>query len=125
MPSLQEMVSTLKMSFKSSFETHLRSRGCNIFELWGQIDDAIVTLILKNEKNIIKKTREYGDPENFFELVRFDFIIDEEFIVHLMEVNMSPNLTPSAERYEGHALGYEQVVYNALHCVMGVDHKLR
>ena len=29
---------------------------------------------------------------NFFELVRFDFIIDENLKVWLMEVNMSPNM---------------------------------
>ena len=34
-----------------------------------------------------------GHPAvNFFEILRFDFILDESLRVHLMEVNMSPNL---------------------------------
>lgn len=125
MPSLQQMVKGLNLPFKLAFEAHLRSQGYNTAELWGQIDDSIVTLILENEKNFIKKAKEFGNSENFFELVRFDFVIDEDLLIHLMEVNMSPNLTPSADRFEGHALGYEQVTYTALHCVMGIDHKLK
>lgn len=37
--------------------------------------------------------------------------------VHLMEVNMSPNLTPSRAKFETNALSYEQVVYNTLKLV--------
>jgi tubulin monoglycylase TTLL15 len=125
MPSLKDMVSTLNISFKSAFEAHLRSQGYSTNDLWGQIDDAIVTLILENENILIEKTKDFGKPESFFELVRFDFVIDEDFVVHLMEVNMSPNLTPSADKFEGYALGYEQVTYTALHCVMGIDNKLK
>lgn len=89
MPSLQKMVSQLKMSFKTSFETHLRSRGYSTVDLWAQIDEIITTLTLENEKNILEKTREFGEPENFFELVRFDFLIDEDLGVHLMEVSLN------------------------------------
>lgn len=125
MPSLKEMVSNLKSSFKSAFETYLRSQGFSVVNLWAQIDEAIVSLILENEKNFIDQSKSFGKTENFFELVRFDFIIDDDFIVHLMEVNMSPNLTPSADRYEGYASSYEQVVYNTLQCVVGIDHKIK
>lgn len=123
MPSLQTMVSNLNLSFKSSFETHLRSEGFDVLDLWMQVDDAIVTLTLKNEEDMSERTKEYGIPENFFELVRFDFMIDEDLKIHLMEVNMSPNLTPSAEKFKLHASSYEQVTYNALHCALGIDYK--
>lgn len=49
--------------------------------------------------------------------MRFDFIIDDNFNLHIMEVNMSPNLTPSEDRHEPNGLGYEQVVYNTLKLV--------
>lgn len=34
-----------------------------------------------------------------------------------MEVNMSPNLTPAEDKYEHHALSYEQVIYSTLKLV--------
>lgn len=122
MPSLRELVKTFGFSFRAAFENNLRSRGYDPDELWYQIDDAIVTLISANEKNFIDSTKEFAaDSGLFFELVRFDFIIGDDFKVHLMEVNMSPNLTPSNDRFEGHALGYEQVVFHALRCAVGID----
>lgn len=129
MPSLNEMCTKMGFSFKESFEFHLGSRGFDVEDLWNQVDDAIVTLVHSNERNLVYKTKDFGSNNHFFELVRFDFIIDEDFEVHLMEVNMSPNLTPACEKFEGHALGYEQVVLNTLQCVMGVvsysDHHFR
>lgn len=47
---------------------------------------------------------------SFFELNRFDFIVDEEFKVYLMESNMSPNL--SSGHFKPNALLYEQVLMN-------------
>lgn len=35
----------------------------------------------------------------FFELFRFDFVFDDKLNPFLMEVNMSPNLSPSAHRH--------------------------
>lgn len=121
MPSLRDLATKMGFSYKVSFETHLRSQGVDVKKLWEDIDDAIASLILKNEENLIAKTREFGSPEHFFDLVRFDFMIDDKINVKLIEVNMSPNLTPAEDKFEGHALGYEQVVYNALQCVMGIN----
>jgi tubulin monoglycylase TTLL15 len=120
-PSLRRQVVEQKKSFKSSFESHLKATGFDPANLWRQIDDAIVTLLLANEQNILEATESFGKVENFFELVRFDFIIDDSFEVHLMEINMSPNLTPSADRFEIHAAGYEKVVHDALECVVGIE----
>lgn len=76
-----------------------------------------MTLITANEHKLLKHTKQFASPDHFFELVRFDFIIDNNFVIHLMEVNMSPNLTPSKDRFKVHGLGYEQVVFNALRCL--------
>lgn len=37
--------------------------------------------------------------------------------MYLMEVNLSPNLTPMADRFEINALTYEQLVYETLELV--------
>lgn len=121
MPSLGDMITKMGFSFKTSIETHLRSRGFNIKDLWSQIDNVILTLFLANEAHISNKRERFPFHENTFDLVRFDFIIDNDFKVHLMEVNMSPNLTPVGERFKSHSLGYEQLVFNALQCVVGIS----
>ncbi|KAG8182938.1 hypothetical protein JTE90_010567 [Oedothorax gibbosus] len=47
--------------------------------------------------------------------VRFDFILDEDMNVFLLEVNMSPNL--SAAHFPDNRLLYEQIIYNSLSLV--------
>ena len=48
-------------------------------------------------------------------MVRFDFVLDKELNVYLMEVNMSPNL--SSGHFYRNRLLYEQVVYGLLSLV--------
>lgn len=54
---------------------------------------------------------------NYFELVRFDFVLDKDLNVYLMEVNMSPNL--SSAHFYANRLLYEHVMYGLL-SVVGV-----
>lgn len=56
----------------------------------------------------------YTSSHNFFELVRFDFILDEALKLYLMEVNLSPNLTPMLDRFEDNAVTNEQIVFETL-----------
>ncbi|WAR20619.1 TTL15-like protein [Mya arenaria] len=50
------------------------------------------------------------DKRNFFELVRFDFVLDEDLKLFLMEVNMSPNL--STNHFKGNKRLYQHVIDN-------------
>lgn len=52
-----------------------------------------------------------------FDLVRFDFLIDEALKVYLMEINLSPNITPTSNKYEVNAKFREQMVHDALRLV--------
>jgi tubulin monoglycylase TTLL15 len=125
MPSLADLVDKAGFSFKDSFDIHLRSRGINADKIWAQIDEIIVKLTLSNEKNFIEQTNKFARADHFFELLRFDFIIDDDLVVHLIEVNMSPNLTPADEKFDGHADSYERVVYNTLNMVLGAENYSR
>jgi tubulin monoglycylase TTLL15 len=49
-----------------------------------------------------------GSLNQFFEMVRFDFIVDDQLNVYLMEANMSPNL--SSRHFPPNRLLYEQVL---------------
>lgn len=60
--------------------------------------------------------------ENFYELIRFDFIVDDDLKVFLMEANMSPNL--SSAHFKPNELLYEQVLFNALGLV-GIGTKIQ
>lgn len=64
----------------------------------------------------------YNLQHNFFELLRFDFIMDVKMNVYLMEVNMSPNLTPTNEKFENYSLGYEQLIFNTLKTIGAGSH---
>ena len=55
-------------------------------KIWDQIDDAIRKVYLIKEPNIIKTAANYKMKRNFFEMVRFDFAVDEDLNVYIMEV---------------------------------------
>ena len=59
---------------------------------------------------------------NYFELVRFDIIFDSKLNPYVVEVNMSPNLTPAAKKYEENAKIYEPLVYNTIQIIGGASH---
>lgn len=63
----------------------------------------------------------FKSKSNFFEMMRFDFIVDENLKVFLLEANMSPNL--SSAHYPPNQLIYEQVLYNVLGLV-GIGEKI-
>lgn len=78
------------------------------------MDFIISDTILTKEKLIINSLKNYN-AGNFFEMMRFDLLIDEDLNVILIEANMSPNL--SSAHFKENRLLYEQVIYNYLNLV--------
>merc|ERR1712203_746873 len=91
---------------------HIKSLGQSPDKVWNQVHDIIKNTYHSQEKEFIKAASHYPYPHNFFEMVRFDFVLDDELKVYLMEANMSPNL--SSKHFAQNRLLYEQVVYNVL-----------
>jgi Tubulin-tyrosine ligase family len=58
--------------------------------IWDQIDKSIASVYLAREQDFSALLSRYKYKRNFFEMVRFDFIVDENFKVHLLEVNSKP-----------------------------------
>lgn len=58
-----------------------------------------------------------NSTKHSFELVRFDFLVDETLKVYLMEANLSPNITPTCAKFECNAKIREQMVYDTLRLV--------
>lgn len=59
--------------------------------------------------------KNYRYKRNFFEMMRFDLIVDDNLRVYLMEANMSPNL--SSAHFQQNTLLYEQVIFNMMNLV--------
>ncbi|KAG5668716.1 hypothetical protein PVAND_016644 [Polypedilum vanderplanki] len=109
-----------KFSHLKMFENYFESKNQSVKNFWEQIDDAIVTVTLEklqlmaNELELQCSVYNCSN-ENFFELLRFDFIIARDGNVKLLEVNLNPDFDGiKNEKKKEH---YEQVLYNALRLI--------
>lgn len=113
--SLSTSYNDLKTSAKVSLLTYMKRQGKDTEKLQNDLMSAIQQVYLTMEKHLIDETNPYVSKRNFFEMVRFDFILDEDLHVYLLEVNMSPNL--SSAHFPRNKLMYEQVVFSMLSLV--------
>lgn len=90
--------------------------------MWLQIENTITEALLAKEDKILGIMQRYQNRGNFFEMVRFDFIVDSNLDAYLMEANMSPNL--SSEHFPPNRVLYENVLYNML-ALVGVGRRIR
>ncbi|CAG5043659.1 unnamed protein product [Parnassius apollo] len=116
-PSLAHPYTALGFGMKEAFNTYVRSKGKNPAIMWEEVEKAITEVFLKKEHHVIEALKNYPSSDNFFELMRFDLVVDENLKVYLLEANMSPNL--SSAHYPPNQLLYEQVLYN-LFSLVGV-----
>lgn len=49
-------------------------------------------------------------------------MIDEDLNVFVMEVNMSPNMTPAEERFERNSMIYEPMIYTTIQMIGGANY---
>lgn len=90
-PFIEKYTRIFNVSAFEAFNHFLKSKGHNIDEFWKNVDDAIITLTVDKVKFIekyvenFKETHQDKAPKTF-ELIRCDFILDENFNLFLMEV---------------------------------------
>lgn len=94
MPSLMAAVNQYNFSALKAFEFHLNEREFNVESLWTQVDDAINSITLSKVHQIYRYVEKFRKENPLaqngcFELLRFDFIIDDTFKLHLMEVGLN------------------------------------
>ena len=94
-PILAKMYSDLGYTFKETLNSHIRSvMGPKAPDnMWNTIYDIIRDVYTSKEKDYLKAINKYPHKRAFFEMVRFDFVLDAKMNIYLMEVNMSPNLS--------------------------------
>ncbi|KAK9885024.1 hypothetical protein WA026_009250 [Henosepilachna vigintioctopunctata] len=120
-PSLEYYYNELDFGMKESLNAYLKSKGKEPLKIWNQIEDSIRLTILSKEQDILNVVNRFKFKRNFFEMMRFDFIVDEDLNVFLLEANMSPNL--SSAHFPPNQLLYQQVLYN-MFSLVGVGHRL-
>ncbi|XP_022827125.1 tubulin polyglutamylase TTLL7 isoform X2 [Spodoptera litura] len=109
-PSLAHPYTALGNTMKETFDIYARSVGKDTTKMWQDVQAAITEIFIMKESIIDDKFKAYSSPENFFEMMRFDLIVDENLKVYLLEANMGPNL--SSKHFPPNQLLYEQVLYN-------------
>ncbi|XP_039283068.1 probable tubulin polyglutamylase ttll-15 [Nilaparvata lugens] len=114
-PSLKKFYNEHEFSMKDSFDAYLKQSGRDPSKLWNQVEEAIREVCLSKEHAIHKILVNYPSKRNFFEMMRFDFAVDNDLNVYVMEANMSPNL--SSAHFPPNRLLYEQVLFNLFHLV--------
>lgn len=120
MPSLLRFYIGTNLSMKQTINSYLRQFNKDASVIWEQIEKTISWVYKTKEQHLSKMQKMYqhsnnyndtsvvGSLNQFFEMVRFDFIIDDQLQVYLMEANMSPNL--SSQHFPPNRLLYEQVL---------------
>ncbi|CAH1183020.1 unnamed protein product [Ceutorhynchus assimilis] len=121
-PVLSEYYNELGFGMRHSLDAYLRSKGEEPQRIWNEIEEAVRSVVLAREPLIVDILKRYKSKSNFFEMMRFDFVVDENLHVHLLEANMSPNL--SSAHYPPNRLLYHQVLYNVFGLV-GVGERIR
>jgi len=131
MPSLLRYYIGTNLSMKQTLNTYLLRFNLDGNKIWKQIEETIKAVYKSKEHHLARMSRMYqmannynatsveGSLNQFFEMVRFDFIVDENLDVYLMEANMSPNL--SSRHFPPNRLLYEQVL-NSLFSLVGIGH---
>ncbi len=87
MKIFEDSVNKFNFSNVESFKEFLRSSGFDPKELWKSFDEAIVEVILQSSEKVEREIKNQCkslncSEENFFELVRFDFIVDRNLKVN-------------------------------------------
>lgn len=106
-----------KFSLKMALNAQLEERCINTTMIWEQVKDCIITTVSIQEHRLVEAIRHFSSKHNFFELVRFDFMVDAGLNVHLLEINMSPGLFPRENTKIYHESMYEQLVFDTLNLV--------
>ncbi|KAK4885271.1 hypothetical protein RN001_001542 [Aquatica leii] len=111
-PGLKYYYKTLGFGMAESLNAYLRSIGKDPSKIWSQIEESIRIVGLTKEQNIINSLKRFSPKKNFFEMMRFDFVVNQDLEVFLMEANMSPNL--SSAHFPPNRLLFEQIIFNLL-----------
>ncbi|VDL85133.1 unnamed protein product [Nippostrongylus brasiliensis] len=114
-PSLKKNFVDRKLGWRNTLDVYLQSKRLNSTKIWSQIDGIIAEVFRNQQPKMLRSLKSIQSDGRFFELSRFDFVVDDELNVYLMEANMSPNL--SSGHFRQNQVLYEQVLFNVFSLV--------
>lgn len=120
-PALDYYYNELGFGMKETINEYLRKKGKDPSILWSQIEESIKLTLLAKEESITRSVNRFKFKQNLFEMMRFDFVADENLNIFLLEANMSPNL--SSAHFAPNELLYRQVLYN-LFGLLGIGERI-
>ncbi|XP_072027875.1 probable tubulin polyglutamylase ttll-15 [Amphiura filiformis] len=105
-PKIDEMLKRFAYKRNKLLELRFQETGVNPSYVKEQIYEAVRDILITREARLDEKLASLipKDRRNlklygmFFEIMRWDFLIDENLRVHLIEANMSPDLVPMNEK---------------------------
>ena len=103
-------------SYKETFLAIMRKNKKDMTKVFEQVEDCILKVLMQKEHLLMQEIQKFKPTQgkqHFFELVRFDFMIDDRLNVHLMEINQNPNLCAFGKSAK-HKKIYENILYNFL-----------
>ncbi|KAK7100751.1 hypothetical protein V1264_023640 [Littorina saxatilis] len=117
MPSLKDLYLNEGFNFKTALNQHLIGRGIDVDKVWADMISALREVFHESEAYLLQHAAElkFLNTDHFAELVRFDFIVDANLKVYMMEANESPNF--STYQYIKNVRLYKHVLYNYLSLV--------
>lgn len=80
-PSLGQFYNNLQHGMRDSFNLYIKSQGRDPQRIWDQIDESIRLMMYEKEKHLVDILKRYKNKRNFFELMRIDFVVDNNFNV--------------------------------------------
>ncbi|KAH7730506.1 CRE-TTLL-15 protein [Aphelenchoides avenae] len=84
--SLGKYYVDLGLNFRQTLDAYLRAVGKDPEVVWNQVRQIVDKVFITQSQHMRKITDAYSSKSSFFELSRFDFVIDAELNVYLLEV---------------------------------------
>ncbi|KAL6742991.1 hypothetical protein Aduo_016078 [Ancylostoma duodenale] len=109
-PSLKRHYIDQKLGWKGALDAYLTLKGMDPQKIWKRIDRMIAEVFQSQQAKMLHALKSVPSKARFFELSRFDFMVDVDLNVHLLEANMSPNL--SSGHFAQNQILYEEVLLN-------------
>ena len=85
-PSLSKYYNDQKLGRRATLDAWLREKGEDPMKIWTQIGSIIAKVFESQQEKMLAAAQSNSFSTKMFELSRFDFIVDEELNVFLMEV---------------------------------------
>ncbi|KAG5668597.1 hypothetical protein PVAND_016533 [Polypedilum vanderplanki] len=98
-------------TYKESLNAYLTKHGYDVSKIWTQVEDCVREIVVEKEESFKFWMHRYAFKHTFFELFRFDFILNNNLDLFLIEINQSPNVNPSAILWRDQRL-FENLLFN-------------